>query len=100
MRLSMCWRSRRLRIIRLALLLIAAAPAAFAQAKWAQLAPFPEPNEEILGVPANGKLYVLADSLSGPIWASTCLGYEYGPVTDPWTKKKPMALPAHHVALT
>jgi N-acetylneuraminic acid mutarotase len=100
MRFAMDWDSRRLRVIRLALLLIAAAPAAFAQAKWAQLAPFPEPNEEILGVPANGKLYVLAGLVSAPIWTPIGLVYEYDPATDHWTKKKPMALPAHHVALT
>jgi hypothetical protein len=68
MRLSMYWSSRRLRVIRLAFLLIAAAPAAFAQGKWMQLAPFPEPNEEILGVAAGGKLYVLAGLVSAPIW--------------------------------
>jgi N-acetylneuraminic acid mutarotase len=100
MRLSMYWSSRRLRVIRLAFLLIAAAPAAFAQGKWMQLAPFPEPNEEILGVAAGGKLYVLAGLVSAPIWTPIGLVYEYDPATDHWTKKKPMALPAHHVALT
>jgi N-acetylneuraminic acid mutarotase len=99
MRFAMDLDSRRLGVIRLALLLIAAAPASFAQAKWGQLAPFPEPNEEILGVPANGKLYVLAGLVSAPIWTPIGLVYEYDPATDHWTKKKPMALPAHHVAL-
>ena len=92
--------SRRLRLIRLVVLIIAASPAAFAQGKWVQLAPFPEPNEEILGVPAGGKLYVLAGLVSAPIWTPIGLVYEYDPATDHWTKKKPMALPAHHVALT
>lgn len=100
MRPVMHWGSRKLRVFRLAALMIAAAPAAFAQGKWVQLAPFPEPNEEILGVPANGKLYVLAGLVSAPIWTPIGLVYEYDPATDHWTKKKPMALPAHHVALT
>ena len=100
MRLPIDWDSRRLRVIRLALLLLAAAPGAFAQGKWVQLAPFPEPNEEILGVTANGKLYVIAGLVSAPIWTPIGLVYEYDPATDHWTKKKPMALPAHHVALT
>ncbi|HEV2039644.1 MAG TPA: hypothetical protein VGT81_06295, partial [Casimicrobiaceae bacterium] len=29
-----------------------------AQGKWTKLAPFPEPAEELLGVAANGKMYV------------------------------------------
>src|SRR5437879_1943233 len=68
MRLSTYWGSRRLRVIRLALLLIAAAPTVFAQGKWMQIAPFPEPNEEILGVAAGGKLYVIAGLVLAPIW--------------------------------
>ena len=100
MRVAVNWYNQGLRVIRLALFLMAAAPAVFAQGKWAQLAPFPEPNEEILGVPANGKLYVLAGLVSAPIWTPIGLVYEYDPATDHWTKKKPMALPAHHVALT
>ena len=32
----------------------AAMPSAFAQAKWEELAPFPEPAEEILGAAAGG----------------------------------------------
>jgi len=74
----------------------AAAPSAFAQAKWEKLAPFPEPAEEILGSAAGGKMYVFAGFI--PIWKPKGLVYEYDPATDHWTKKKPMALPSHHVA--
>ena len=35
-----------------------------------------------------------------PVWKPKGLVYEYDPATDHWTKKKPMALPSHHVAFT
>ncbi len=76
----------------------AAAPSAYAQAKWEKLAPFPEPAEEILGAAAGGKMYVFAGLI--PFWKPKGLVYEYDPATDHWTKKNPMALPSHHVAFT
>jgi N-acetylneuraminic acid mutarotase len=76
----------------------AAAPSAFAQAKWEKLAPFPEPAEEILGAAAGGKMYVFAGFI--PFWKPKGLVYEYDPASDHWTKKNPMALPSHHVAFT
>src|SRR5579864_718020 len=78
--------------------LLAATPAARAQAKWARLAPFPEPAEEILGAAAGGKMYVFAGFI--PFWKPKGLVYEYDPATDHWTKRKPMALPSHHIAFT
>jgi N-acetylneuraminic acid mutarotase len=36
----------------------------------------------------------------GPGWGPQGLVYEYDPTVDKWTKKQPMALPAHHVAFT
>src|SRR5580704_10924243 len=63
---------------------------------WVTLAPFPEGSEEVLGVTAGGKLYVLCGL--GPGFKPLGLVYEFDPATNAWTKKKPMALPAHHVA--
>jgi len=63
---------------------------------WKKGAPFPEPDEELYGVAANGKLYVIggwADGKAGGV------NYEYDPATDKWTKKQPMPRPAHHAAL-
>ena len=77
--------------------LSAAASSGFAQT-WQKLAPFPEPAEEILGVAAAGKMYVFAGLI--PFWKPKGLVYEYDPATDHWAKKKPMALPSHHVAFT
>jgi len=74
--------------------------AANAQGKWTNLAPFPEPHEEVIGTGANGKMYVFAGLVSAPIWLPVGLVYEYDPAANKWTKKKPMALPAHHIALT
>src|SRR6266568_6272992 len=83
-------------LVTLACLLCASG--AFAQGKWARLAPFPEPSEELLGASAGGKMYVLCGLAPG--WVPKALVYEYDPAADKWTKKKPMALPSHHVAFT
>src|SRR5215813_1384973 len=72
---------------------------AHAQAgKWVKLAPFPEPAEELFGVVAGGKMYVMGGLAPG--WKPRGLVYEYDPATGKWTKKKPMALSSHHVAVT
>jgi N-acetylneuraminic acid mutarotase len=75
-------------------------PPAFAQGKWMDLAPFPEPHEEVIAQAANGKMYVFAGLVSAPVWQPVGMVYEYDPATNKWTKKKPMALPAHHLTLT
>ena len=59
-------------------------------------APFPEPDEELYGVAANSKLYVIGGWGDGKARGVT---YEYDPATDQWTKKKSMPRPAHHAAL-
>jgi hypothetical protein len=63
---------------------------------WKKGAPFPEPDEELYGVAANGKLYVIGGWDDGKAGG---LNYEYDPATDKWTKKQPMPKPAHHAAL-
>jgi N-acetylneuraminic acid mutarotase len=63
---------------------------------WKKGAPFPEPDEELYGVPANGKLYVIGGWGDGKARGAN---YEYDPATDKWTKKSPMPRPAHHAAL-
>lgn len=69
---------------------------ALAQSRWAKAAPFPEADEELYGVTANGKMYVIGGFGGGK---GRGLVYEYDPAGDKWTKKKPMARPAHHEAL-
>ena len=66
--------------------------------RWLKMAPFPEPEEELYGVAANGKMYVLGGfgvggKPVGMVW-------EYDPATDNWNKKKNMPLPVHHQAMT
>src|SRR5260370_36288058 len=78
--------------------LLVATPAIYAQAKWARLAPFPEPAEEILGAAAGGKMYVFAGL--APVWKPMGMVYAYDPAGNHRTKKKPMALAAHHEAFT
>jgi N-acetylneuraminic acid mutarotase len=63
---------------------------------WKKGAPFPEPDEELYGVPVNGKLYVIGGWADGKARGAN---YEYDPATDKWTKKQPMPRPAHHAAL-
>src|SRR5919106_6103776 len=75
------------------------ASAALAQmptSPWKKAAPFPEPDEELYGVAANGKLYVIGGWAGGKAAGVT---YEYDPATDKWTKKQSMPRPAHHAAL-
>ncbi len=64
---------------------------------WVTLAPFPEPSEEFLAATANGKLYIFAGLAPG--WKPKALVVEYDPANNTWTRKKPMALASHHVAL-
>jgi N-acetylneuraminic acid mutarotase len=64
---------------------------------WKKGAPFPEPDEELYSVPANGKMYVIGGWGDGK---ARGVNYEYDPATDVWTKKSPMPHPAHHAALT
>jgi N-acetylneuraminic acid mutarotase len=78
--------------------LLVVANSVFAQGRWVKLAAFPEPAEEILGVPANGKLYVFCGLAPG--WKPIGMVYEYDPAADRWTKKKPMPLASHHVSFT
>jgi N-acetylneuraminic acid mutarotase len=63
---------------------------------WKKGAPFPEPDEELYGVPSNGKLYVMGGWDNGKARGAN---YEYDPATDKWTKKQSMPRPAHHAAL-
>jgi N-acetylneuraminic acid mutarotase len=63
---------------------------------WKKGAPFPEADEELYGVPVNGKLYVMGGWDNGKARGAN---YEYNPATDKWTKKSPMPRPAHHAAL-
>lgn len=77
-----------------ALLLLAASVST--QGRWARLAPFPEPDEELYGAAAGGKLYVMGGFGAGKARGTV---YEYDPAGDRWTKKKPMARPVHHQAM-
>src|SRR5262245_61702911 len=70
---------------------------AFTQAKYTLGAPFPEADEELYGVAAGGKMYVIGGFGGGK---AAGIVFEYDPAVDKWTKKKPMALPAHHEALS
>ena len=65
--------------------------------KWSRGAPIPEPSEELYGIAANGKFYVLGGL--APAWTPRGWVYEYDPASDQWTKKKNMPLATHHVAL-
>jgi N-acetylneuraminic acid mutarotase len=81
----------------LMLLWLAFAGSVQAQGKWATLAPFPEPAEEVYGIGANGKFYVFGGI--GPGWTPKSMVYEYDPAGDQWTRKKSMPVGLHHIAL-
>ena len=87
---------RRLTVAVTASIVMLFAGAAFTQAPWAKAAPFPEPEEEVYGVAANGKMYAIGGyGLGSP----KGFVYEYDPAADKWARKTPMPRPAHHAAL-
>jgi N-acetylneuraminic acid mutarotase len=85
-----------LAVMMASLVVVATASAQMPTSPWKKGAPFPEPDEELYGVAANGKLYVIGGWNDGKAGGVT---YEYDPATDKWTKKQPMPKPAHHAAL-
>ena len=78
------------------LVFVTSAHAQMPTSPWKKGAPFPEPDEELYGVAANGKLYVMGGWDNGKARGAN---YEYDPATDKWTRKQPMPRPAHHAAL-
>src|SRR6476661_3074026 len=85
-----------LAVLMASMVVVATASAQMPTSPWKKGAPFPEPDEELYGVAANGKLYVIGGWDDGKAAGVT---YEYDPATDKWTKKQPMPKPAHHAAL-
>jgi hypothetical protein len=85
-----------LAVLMASLVVVTAALAQMPASPWKKGAPFPEPDEELYGVAANGKLYVIGGWNEGKAGG---VNYEYDPATDKWTKKQPMPRPAHHAAL-
>src|ERR1700692_988717 len=67
------------------------------QAKWSRAAVFPEPEEELYGVAASGKMYVMGGY--GADGKPVGMNWEYDPGSDKWTRKKGLPLAAHHAAL-
>src|SRR5207247_9131108 len=65
--------------------------------KWGKVAQLPDAAEELYGIAAGGKMYGFGGL--APAWKPRALVFEYDAAADKWTKKKPMALPSHHVAL-
>ena len=73
-------------------------PAGIPQGKWISLAPFPEALEEVYGAGVDGRLYVFTGLI--PVWKPAGVVYRYDPAADTWTKRKPMAHPLHHPAVS
>src|SRR5258705_13719680 len=83
-----------------ALFLASTASAQAPDGHWVNLAPYPQPTQEVGGAVVNGKLYILggdganaAGGLGG--WAN-----EDDPATDKWNKKTAIPMPVHHPAMT
>ena len=81
-------------LVATATLVLLCSAAALTQSRWVKAAPFPEPDEELYGVTANGKMYVM-----GGFGNVRGKNYEYDAAADKWTKKAPMPRPAHHQAM-
>ena len=87
-------RNNRALIVTAVVVLLASAGALAQTMRWQKAAPFPEPDEELYGISANGKMYVM-----GGFGNARGKNYEYDAAADKWTKKKSMPRPAHHAAL-
>src|SRR6187397_2121887 len=85
-----------LAVMTVSLVVVATALAQMPASPWKHGAPFPVPDEELYGVAAIVKLYVIGGWDDGK---AAGVNYEYDPATDKWTKKQPMPKPAHHAAL-
>jgi hypothetical protein len=85
-----------LAVMTASLVFVTSALAQMPTSPWKKGAPFPEPDEELYGFAANGKLYVFGGLDEGK---ARGVAYEYNPATDKWTKKTSMPRPAHHAAL-
>ena len=77
-----------LAVMMASLVFVTSAQAQMPTSPWKKGAPFPEPDEELYGVAANGKLYVMGGWGDGK---ARGVNYEYDPATDKWTKKQPDA---------
>ncbi len=67
---------------------------------WVNLAPYPQPTQEVGGAVVNGKLYILGGyGANAPGGLAGWLN-EYDPATDKWTKKTDIPMPVHHQAMT
>lgn len=95
--LSVNIKLRNLMIVVVSVLIFAFIAHGQTQAKWESAAPFPAPAEELYGVAANGKMYVIGGFGDGG--RPMGIVYEYDPSADAWTQKKSMPVPAHHAAL-
>jgi N-acetylneuraminic acid mutarotase len=76
---------------------LAQRPTPTAANPWFDAAPLPEPSGEVLGLAANGKLYAFAGLAPG--FRPRGNVFEYDPGSNQWSKKKPMRLGSHHIAL-
>jgi N-acetylneuraminic acid mutarotase len=81
---------------------LAIAMSASAQApdgRWLNLAPYPQPTQEIGAAVVNGKLYILGGYGANAPGGLAGWFNEYDPATDKWTKKPDIPMPVHHQAM-
>src|SRR5262249_17548958 len=67
--------------------------------RWVKAAPFPVPEEELYGVSANNKMYVIG-GYGATGQAAPAMVWEYDPGPDKWTRKKNLPVAVHHQAQT
>jgi N-acetylneuraminic acid mutarotase len=92
---------RRVAVVAAAMIISILTAVAAGPGRWVKLAPIPQRCEELYAVTANGKIYIMGEcpenegEAAGPPRVPV---YEYNPANDQWTKKKPMAVAARHIA--
>ncbi len=71
---------------------------------WRAHAPFPEPTWELEGVECRGTIYLIGGITNAwgarTGWVPNRMVYAYDPAADRWTRKAPIPLPVHHMAVT
>jgi N-acetylneuraminic acid mutarotase len=69
---------------------------ALAQGRWSQLKPIPQGEEEVAGIAAGGKMYVLGGLGAFPGWEPKRIFFSYDPGSNEWTKLPSIPEGVHH----
>src|SRR5256885_2959392 len=70
--------------------------AALAQARWSQMKPIPQGEEEVVGVALDGRMYVLGGLGAFPGWEPKQIFFRYDPAANDWSRLPSLPEGVHH----